>query len=111
MANRQRAKEKLEKLQQEISQIAKRTGIAVDNKLTIIQPKKFFVSFFVRRIVLLIKFRLVGVGRSRHRMVGCGDSSAAKVRENFFDRNFVIRGNSFVLVTQVFIQINTHYLR
>ena len=46
MANRQRAKEKLEKLQQEIAQIAKRTGIAVDNKVTIIQPKKFFVSFF-----------------------------------------------------------------
>lgn len=42
MANRQRAKEKLEKLQQEIAQIAKRTGIAVDNKVTIIQPKKFF---------------------------------------------------------------------
>ena len=42
MANRQRAKAKLEKLQQEISQIAKKTGIAVENKATIIQPKKFF---------------------------------------------------------------------
>lgn len=45
MANKQRAKEKLERLQQEIAQIAKKTGIAVDNKVTIIQPKKFFVSF------------------------------------------------------------------
>ncbi|CAF3717455.1 unnamed protein product [Rotaria sp. Silwood1] len=42
IANRQRAKAKLEKLQQEISQIAKKTGIAVENKVTIIQPKKFF---------------------------------------------------------------------
>ncbi len=47
MANRQRAKAKLEKLQQEISQIAKKTGIAVENKATIIQPKKFFVRKFI----------------------------------------------------------------
>ena len=47
IANRQRAKAKLEKLQQEISQIAKKTGIAVDNKVTIIQPKKFFVCEFL----------------------------------------------------------------
>jgi hypothetical protein len=43
IANRQRAKAKLESLQREISQIAKRTGIAVGDKVTIIQPKKFFV--------------------------------------------------------------------
>jgi hypothetical protein len=33
----------LEKLQAEISRIAKNTGIAVENKAAIIQPKKFFV--------------------------------------------------------------------
>ncbi|CAF1057656.1 unnamed protein product [Didymodactylos carnosus] len=42
IANRMRAKSKLEKLQQEISQIAKKTGIAMENKITVIQPKKFF---------------------------------------------------------------------
>jgi Skp family chaperone for outer membrane proteins len=42
-ANRERAKAKLEKLQEEISRIAKTTGIAVENKAAIIQPKKFFV--------------------------------------------------------------------
>ena len=42
-ANRERAKAKLEKLQAEISRIAKNTGIAVENKAGIIQPKKFFV--------------------------------------------------------------------
>jgi len=41
-ANRERAKAKLEKLQEEISRIAKATGIAVENKVAIIQPKKFF---------------------------------------------------------------------
>jgi len=46
LANRQRAKAKLEKLQEQISQIAKKTGIAVENKVTIIQPKKFFVCKF-----------------------------------------------------------------
>lgn len=44
-ANRDRAKAKLEKLQAEISRIAKTTGIAIENKAAIIQPKKFFVSF------------------------------------------------------------------
>ena len=43
VANRQRARAKLDKLQLEIAQIAKKTGIAVENKVTIIQPKKFFV--------------------------------------------------------------------
>ncbi|CAF4180883.1 unnamed protein product, partial [Rotaria magnacalcarata] len=47
IANRQRAKAKLERLQQEISQIAKRTGIAVENQVTIIQPKKFFSELHV----------------------------------------------------------------
>ncbi len=42
-ANRERARAKLEKLQAEISRIAKTTGIAVENKAAIIQPKKFFV--------------------------------------------------------------------
>jgi U4/U6 small nuclear ribonucleoprotein PRP3 len=50
-ANRERARAKLEKLQAEISRIAKNTGIAVENKAAIIQPKKFFVrisfNFFV----------------------------------------------------------------
>ena len=45
-ANRERAKAKLEKLQAEISRIAKTTGIAVENKAAIIQPKKFFVCTF-----------------------------------------------------------------
>lgn len=45
-ANRDRAKAKLEKLQEEISRIAKTTGIAVENKAAIIQPKKFFVCKF-----------------------------------------------------------------
>ena len=50
-ANRERAKAKLEKLQAEISRIAKTTGIAVENKAAIIQPKKFFVCtlFFIYR--------------------------------------------------------------
>jgi hypothetical protein len=45
-ANRERAKAKLEKLQAEISRIAKTTGIAIDNQAAIIQPKKFFVCRF-----------------------------------------------------------------
>jgi hypothetical protein len=54
MANRIRAKSKLEKLQLEISQIAKKTGIAVENKVTIIQPKKFFVCRFEKFLFLYL---------------------------------------------------------
>jgi hypothetical protein len=43
MANRKRAKDKLEKLLTDIREKSKTTGIAVENKVTIIQPKKFFV--------------------------------------------------------------------
>ncbi|CAF0894597.1 unnamed protein product [Adineta steineri] len=42
LANRQRARAKLEKLQESINQSSKRAGLAVGNKVTIIQPKKFF---------------------------------------------------------------------
>ena len=46
MANRSRAKQKLEKLLADIREKSKTTGIAVENKATIIQPKKFFVCKF-----------------------------------------------------------------
>lgn len=52
MANLQRTKAKLERLQQEISQTTKRTGIAIDNKVTIIQPKKFYVSFSFSNLLI-----------------------------------------------------------
>ncbi|CAF1047337.1 unnamed protein product [Adineta ricciae] len=42
LANKQRAKEKLKKLQDQIAQTAKNAGITVGNKVGIIQPKKFF---------------------------------------------------------------------
>ncbi len=52
-ANRERAKAKLEKLQEEISRIAQTTGIARENKATIIQPKKFFVCSYIFSSIFL----------------------------------------------------------
>ena len=74
VANRQRARAKLDKLQLEIAQIAKKTGIAVENKVTIIQPKKFFVRrsdcFILDKNFLFSLSLSVGEHHSRHRMVG-----------------------------------------
>ena len=91
-ANRERAKAKLEKLQAEISRIAKTTGIAVENKAAIIQPKKFFVCtlFFIYRFDKLFFSRLVRNRCSQYRMVGLRHSSTGQVCLPFSFLSFIV---------------------
>ena len=54
IANKLRTKAKLNLLQHEISAISKKTGIASESRLSLIQPKRFtvFVLIFVSKIEL-----------------------------------------------------------
>ena len=59
MANKLRTKAKLSSLQHEIAAISKKTGIASESRLSLIQPKRFTVKPEKKEVYSLQSYKII----------------------------------------------------